>query len=368
MNGSFHKRVCVLLTLMVFAASPIQLPAADEDQVDLAEITERLIAWRSSFISVRMVYETRRLSPDTTEPLTDWPAPTDPEEGHLWGRHEWIWSDDGMDLWAEIPLKANGQRGMDVFNSREGVSFRASYKWENHGPERLQQLEVQGAGVGKPITRKVRTPVCGLYWNSSARWLPEVLTEGNWTLEGFDEISGVRCARISPPPGLRSGHVLTWIDLSHDCLVRREVSFSSKDPDRIDDDFIVDEFQRMPNGIWLPKRGRLQLNDGANHHWLVTEAAFNQPLDLRRFQVPEPIEGTLVIEGANAPYRHGSRRASSAPQHANGETGNANQTPTRSATPPGSGWKWWSGGLAIFSFIFLAAGLWIRRKRMENSS
>ena len=374
MNGSLPKSFWVFTTLIVFVHIPNSLLGSNE--VDLGQITQRLKTWRSSFVSLRLVYETRRLSTSTTDPLIDWPAPADPKEGRLFARTEWVWSDDGMDLWEELPWKADGQRSMDVFNSRQGVSFRASYKWKNHGPEKLQLLKILGTGVGKPISWTGRTPVLGLYWNSSARWLPEVLSEWTWTLEGFDEIGGELCARIAPAPdtpGLGARRIL-WIDLSRDCLVRRYLTFWDDDPGRRWKDFIVDEFQRMPNGLWLPKRGRLQFEvEGRNQHWEVTEAAINEPLDLRRFKPPTPVVGTLVVKGGAAPYRHGTsppRRGASpsGQQNGIGETANANQIPSRSATPPNSGWIWWSGGLAIASLIFLAAGLWFRRKRLEDPS
>lgn len=368
MNRSFGKWLLSVAILAGIAGSSAPACAQDTAEIDLAEITRRLEAWRASFVNLRVVWELRELSTTATQPLPAWSPPADPEDARLFLRKEWIWADDGMDLLESSGVGAERRRTVEVFNGRKGVVFRAAYARPKQGPEELKLLSIRGLGVGKPISVKSRQPMEGVYWNASARWLPELLSEWEWTWEGIEEIGGERCARIVPAPGtpgLGSSRPVIWVDLNHDCLVRRYLTPRTDDPERAWTDFIVDEFQRLPNGIWFPKRGRLQLQpEPLNQLWVVTEVAVNEPLDLRRFQPPAPTKGTLMDEGGRS-YVYGAPRAR--PQNGGEPTSNADTIPgdrhARSATPPPPAWRWWSGALLILSFLFLAAGFWFWRRR-----
>lgn len=357
------------------AASPFPAAAADAE-VDLATITRRVKAWRSSFVNLRMVWEIRSLSTTTEKPLPAWSVSGVPKDAPVFTRQEWIWADHGLDLFQSeaFYFKGGGARGVDVFNGPENTVFRASYKRAPNGKETLNELLIRGVRTGKPTSFFDRVPMHRLYWPGTADWLPEMLSKWKWSLEGFDRIAGERCARISAAnpdfTDVRWVEIL-WLDLKHDCLVRRclEPPIPDRPNRRRGSDFIVDEFQRLPNGIWFPKRGRMQLftKPYENQLWVVTKVSVNGSIDLKRFEVPKPAIGTVVDDKGRV-YTYGG---SNARRRKPGETGSATtpgsaHDPSRNATPPTSGWLWWLGGLLLASALFLAAGFWFRHRSQEG--
>ena len=366
MNRSFCKWVTVVAVLAGICGSPTPVRAQDAGKIDLAEITQRLTKWRESFVNLRLVYESRSLETTNDKPLTDWPAPEDPQSARLFNRAEWIWADHGLDLLEDraFPVKPLGIRNIDVFNGPKGVVFRANYRQNPEGTEELKELYLRGLGAGKPTSMKSRVATDGLYWPGLGAWLPEVLTLPEWqfTFEAIEEVGGERCARFAKINSADVAYRL-WFDLNHDCLLRRKLS-------RIGDigiDYVVDEFQRLENGIWFPKRGRLQLQSKQyeNQLWVITEAAVNQSLDLSRFDPPAPMVGTVVDDGKGNVRAHGVAAAVSQPGASPNVGGGAmpQLSSPRSATPPMSNWLWWSSGLLLTSFVCLVAGfLFWRRK------
>lgn len=364
MNRFFRKWLAVVVVLVWSGGIPVSVPAQDADKIDLAEITRRLKEWRSSFVNLHAVWEVRSLPTTTEQPLTEWDPPDDPAAGKLFLRKEWVWADHGLDYYASLGKK--DPWSVEVFNGPKGVVFRANYKQMPEGSPVLGQLILRGVNSGKPKSSLGRVPLDGLYWPGSATWLPELLSEWKWTVETIEDVGKHRCAKIvAKDPwftDLDWVHFL-WIDLKHDCLVRRHLGPRIPEK-RTGRDFLVEEFQRLENGIWFPKRGRFQMEDSpyANHSWEVTEVALNQTLDLSRFEPPQPVVGTLVDNDKGNVYTYkgaGQESGSKALPLAGSMPGKSS---LHSATPPASGWLWWSGGLLFASLVFLVVGFFFWRR------
>lgn len=278
----------VLFALSTIAAAN----GADSDRIDLDELARRQAKWRASFVSLHVLYDVRGL-PAVEEPTDHWSfPPPDPESAPLWNRVEWFRSDDGLELFDDRCFYWNpgstGVRDLDVFNGPEGRRFRASYRRPpNVEQEKLIEFWLLEPGNGPPTPFTPR-PMEGVYWSGESAWLSDVLVKGKWKLEGIEDVVGAPCARIS------AGGATLWLDLDHDCLVRRYQRTSNR-TDFVAWDFIVDDFQQLPNGIWFPSRGRNRFGD-QHHLFVVTKAEVNPSLDPARFEPPALEDETRVID------------------------------------------------------------------------
>lgn len=375
----------VLLALGGAASAQAENP----DGITLDEVKRRLTEWRTSFVNLRVVWDLRSLS-ETDEAVVDWPPPPDVDATPPFLGQEWIWADHGLDLLEERYYSdepANkveiAARRVEVFNGPKGVVFRAQYGNPTIAPpDKLLELHLFGLGSGKPTSALARTPMRGLYWPGTVQWLPELLAEWDWKLDGIDDVAGEPCARLTATQPYLTDVAFTeivWLDLNHDCLVRRHRS-PAVARRRAGRDFIVDEFQQIDDAIWFPKRGRIQLSGrgselaptpNTNQAFLVTDAAVNESLDLARFEPPKPAVGTIVADRGRPPYRYGdpgapggaaaSTNASGQADRAAGSTAGA--APLTSAAPPKSKWVIWSAALGGASAVFLAVGFWFSHRK-----
>ncbi|HUG17335.1 MAG TPA: hypothetical protein VMM56_00055 [Planctomycetaceae bacterium] len=363
-----------LLSLLSFFAFPLSHACGEDDpDIDLPYVIERSKEWRSSFVNLHLSWELRSLSDSNEQPLPEWLPPADWENARMFFRFEWIWADHGMSLLESesfLDPEGGSRRTLDVYNVEKEVAFRANYQRPETGEESLKELRVRGLGVGKGISAKAIAPLNGVYWPGAAIWLPEVLaSRASWKLDGFENISGVRCTRIVGRPfenKVDDESVETlWLDPSRDYLVRRYLTSGQISAPL---DFIVDEFQQLPSGIWFPKLGRIQLhsNPYENQLWVVTDVALNEATKDEKFTPPEPEIGTLVDRNGMVFKQGDSSRTAQSLNAPNSET-----TPLQDlylAKPPSSHWFLWSIALAITSVLFLIAGLWFRRKQLEDQS
>ena len=379
MTNPIANRFTVLAFLVLSCASAATARAdtarADEPpDIDIEEITRRVTEWRNSFVNVRVVWELRSL-PESQEAVDEWPPPPDPESSALFMREEWIWADHGLDrleVWAFFhPDGSSKGRSIYGFNGPKGVSFRAQFrKATQEEPEKYLDLMLRGLGSGRPTSYLDRAAMEGLYWPVTGQWLPELLSEWEWNLEAVENIAGEPCARIA---SVREDEIvlLLWLDLSHDCLVKRRRAWTDL-PER--PDFIVDEFQQLDGGIWFPKRGRLQLGGipHENQIFVVTEAAVNESLDLAKFDPPTPAVGTSVDDHGR-PYTYGASAKQGVSSNPAGQQATAVGASDRvstsfSAVPPLSNWKLASYGLAGVAVISAALGFWFSRQKTGDRS
>lgn len=362
----YFLRNSIAAVIASFTCAGANPAYSDETTASLSEIVRRVTDWRDSFASLQVTWEVRSL-PESDSEVVDWSAPPEPESARLFARDEWIWADHGLDLfehrafyWTE---GAVGVHTKEVFNGPKGTVFRASFRKPPGGAEQLDQLELSGLGTGKPTSRISRGPMDGLYSPGTATWLPEILTSWNWKVESVDEVCGNPCVRISgrhpESTDVSSVHIL-WLDLNHDCLVRRY-----RRPVKGGFDFIVDEFQQLQNGIWFPKRGRRQLNSTPyeNHLIVVTEAYVNQPVDLARLEPPALEVGTVVNDGHGRIYRYGVAHAPSVP-NANRDLVDPTTTVSPlSAAPPSFNWLWYSGPMLCVSILLVLLGFRLQARK-----
>lgn len=366
---ALRKWTAVVAVLAGICGSSALGHAQNSDKIDLAEITKRLTQWRGSYVNLRMVYELRSLSTTIKDPVTGTEklVQNDPITAPTFGRTEWIWADHGLNLLDVRSFHAGALHTVDVFNGPKGVAFRARYKQPSEGKELLEDLQIRGLGVGKPISSTERVAMRGLYWPALAKWLPELLSEWKWTVEEIEEVDGEWCARIGAADPRHTDvawtHIL-WLDLNHDCLVRRHLMPSIPDR-RLEWDFLVDEFQQLENGLWFPKRGRFQVGVSENQLWEVTEVVVNQSLDLSRFDPPTPDIGTVVDDGKGMARRHGGASMANSSGLLPNTIGDSTpqKLPSPSGTPPTFGWIWWSGSLICVSLALLATGFWLSHRK-----
>lgn len=353
--------------------NPLATLAADE--IDFDTIRHRLEEWRGAIINLRMVWERRSLKMPNQAALPEWTVPGSQQEYPLSSRNEWIWTDRRMELLELGSFSSrDGRRTSvttEVFNGQKEFAFKASYAATSDGSETLKELLIYKTGAGVPFSSSERLPLRGLYWLGGAQWLPEKLKEWTWTLEGIEDVAGSRCARIAAvdqthrAPSLLRIKTL-WLDLEHDCLVRRYRNWTIPESGS-GMDFLVDEFQRLEEGIWFPKRGRMQLQTDAepyeNQLWEVTEVAINQLLDHQRFEPPAPQMGTIVTDGDKT-YTFGDPRAAKASQEpTNGAGELLNPTsPVRSAQSLMSRGLALSGVVLVVTLLCVVAGFLFSRK------
>lgn len=370
MQRWFWNRLIAAGFAGIFCAVPVSLLADDSTNIGLDEIARRLTQWRASFVNLRLVWELRSL-PESDEPVVDWPPPPDPDSGALFCRKEWIWADHGLDFLEDHSFfyedGSSKVHIVEAFNGPKGVVFRALFHKPAGGPEEFKALHLKGLGVGKPTSSIERTPVSGLYRPGHAAWLPELLAKWEWKLEKIEDVGGDPCARVAALTDDGRWFETLWLDVNHDCLVRRRTAMVSGK--RTGFDVVIDEFQTLAGGIWFPKRGRIQLmplgREGAsvpneNQMFVVTEAVTNQPLDLSRFDPPSPQVGT-VVDDHGRPYRHGIS-GSGAGEGAIKSTAVEAGSRSPSAAPPRPGW-FWSGVLISIAVVLLLAGLWFSPRK-----
>lgn len=261
-------------------------------------------------------------------------------------------------------------RSVNVFNGPKGVVFRAQFqKSTDEGPEKFPGLELWGLGVGKPISATRRLATAWQYWSGFAEWLPSILDKWKWELETVEDVAGQPCARLAATRDDSPFTDVLWLDLEHDCLVRRHRYRKLSGIWDTEADEIVDEFQRLEGGIWFPKRGRSQLagTPHENHLFVVTEAAVNVSLDLARFEPPTPREGTVVIDNIGYFKRQAGQGLGMNPPGffcRPGDTADAALARMRAAArQPTPEWVWWSGAFASASLAFLIAGFWLSRRK-----
>ncbi|HJT31883.1 MAG TPA: hypothetical protein VJ783_07495, partial [Pirellulales bacterium] len=247
--------------------------------IDLEEITRRLTQWRASFHNLRLVWELRSL-PKTKEAVVEWPPPPDPTTSSLFSRREWIWGAEGLELLEErsffYPDGGSEMHSIEAFNVPKDLVFLANFQQPPRGAEKLVKLVLDGSTDGKPPSEKMRTPLQSLYWPDRAAWLPEILAHGDWKVDKIEDVGGDPCARLAAEQpysvqGVGLGDL--WLDLNHDCLVRRHRRRGTGTV--LGDDFIVDEYQQLEGGVWFPKRGRMQFAGSPydNELFVVTDAA-----------------------------------------------------------------------------------------------
>lgn len=361
----FTFKLLPLLVVFATVSCGVRSVRADEPPTSLEEIKQRLEAWRRSFVNVRVAWQLRSLSTTTETPLTDWNEPFDAEEGHLFSQTQWIWADHGLDLFENQAVDGKKHRMLEVFNAAKGEVFRASYETPLEGGERYLALTVRPLAKGKPTSALSRAPMKGLYWSGLSEWLPEVLSKWHWELEGFEVIADVSCVRITTSHSATNGPPwkdVLWLDPTHDYLVRRYLA-PRIEPSRVGHDFVIDEYQKLDNSRWFPKRGRIQLQSATfeNQQFVVTDVAINETLDSGLFVPPPPEVGTFVDDGHGRIYRHGvpAQDQSSLPEQVNEP---ARHDDSVSAQPPARHW-FYAATLLAMSFLLLVAGFWLRSRR-----
>jgi hypothetical protein len=356
------RRLLPVILAVAVCATP--RPASGKAP-DLAEIALTLKRWRSSFVNVRLVWET--WDPNYIKDKdASRPSPDD-----RFNRHEWIWSDVGAarhEFWLYSKGRAEIHE-LEGCDARKVQSFRATYPEKPEKFGFLSKLELLDMSSAQPKSSTSVEPLAELYRPYAARWLGDTLAEGKGTLEGYDDIGGAPCARVKIP-----GAVL-WLDEGHDFLVRRIRPATEEKGGSL---FDAEEFQRV-GGVWFPKRGsygarfpkRTSRGEAVNApdevvRWLVTDATVNQAVDAKLFAPPAPSPGMLVQDvRTRKSYIHGQKRPGEMREGQIAEEAQKNVSEGESgvsAATPGSHGLWWSALLLVVSLVLLLIGVLLWRR------
>jgi hypothetical protein len=206
-------------------------------------------------------------------------------------------------------------------------------------------------------------PLLGLYDAPYAQWLGDKLGRGGATLEGYESIDGVRCARLRLELGRfgdRMFYQIVWLDPAHDFLVKRVYP----DPEKPKGGrcLHVEDYQRV-GGIWFPRRGCSFDYGGAardGDRWLVTEAAVNLPLDAKFFEQPAPQEGTIITDPSGMVRTFGEKRPGAAREAQIAQEAQRALASSRTQASAQRPWTWtfyWSAGLLAVSAALLVVGV-----------
>lgn len=353
-----RRQLVPCLAGMVIAAGVCGTPGqVNGKDPDLAEIAQKLKRWRSSFVTMRLVWVL--WNPEHVK--NKHAATPSPED--IFTREQFDWIDAGAarrDTWGH----KEGRQLEHVYeggNARTRVAFRAMYPESPERPGFLSELDLVGMPSPEPKTSFSVTPLQDIYRGFEARWLGDRLAQGNGKLEGYEELDGVRCARVT------IDYAALWLDTTHDFLVRR-VRPPSADVAGVR--FDVEEYQRVPPGIWFPKRGThsstaYRTDDTVG--WLVTEVALNESIPSDRFDPPAPMVGTHVVDRRSGKsYVFGEKRAGDLRENAIAAQAEKNLSESESVFSVHTG-RWgilsWSAMLLCGSVVLLLIGIVIAVRR-----
>ena len=350
-SQNIDRFVCGLPMMFLLCAFATTVPvnAAEDPEVDLPYVIERLQQWRGSFVSLHVSWEQRDLSNSTNQPLTEWTLPEDWQNARLLRRFDWVWGEFGMEVLDQksfLDSEGGSKRTLDVFNADKGIKYHALYEHPESEEESLTRLTILPVWTVKPVSMIPRYPFQGLYWNGTAAWLPEVLASSlTWKIDGTELVHDSLCVRIVRQP---NGTETLWLDIEHEYLVRRYHASQSFD-------YLVDDFQQVPSGIWIPARGRLQLMTSPieNSVWNVTNARVNQPLNDSRLGSPAPEVGTIVNDSAPKIDEMPITLAPTARGEGERIRGSRNPSSREKDEPLSTKWIWWTIGISIVVTIVM---------------
>lgn len=337
----------LLAAMAAIALLVLPSPSSAQD-ADLNAIAQSLRQWRSSFVTVRLVWE-------TWDPqLLQEKGALRPSPNDRFNREQWIWSDVGgtrQDDWMYYRGQVVGRSSWGL-DGRKLLLFRAEYGAKGANFEFLGKLLLNRMSSPKPKSSHGVAPLITLYQPAEDLWLGDSLAIDKAHLEKYDEVDGVRYAR------LQIKKATVWLDPNHGYLVKRVVAPQNGSPVQW---FAVEEYLRVGQ-LWFPERG-------VHHdaHWLVTDVAVNEPLAANVFDPPAPVKGTLVTDGIkHIAYTYGSSQSEEGRERAMAETAKKgmNDVPAPvSAVVPRSPWMSLSFALLLVSAAFLLTGLVILWKR-----
>lgn len=274
----------------------------------LPEIASELQAWRNSFATIKVVYHgwnrhdfEERFSEAKTLSTLD---------GHFYRKHTLIWTDTGglrheKEHYEQDRLVYRTVEGTDGKRPFRAASGRdeAAAKWAN--------IELYVPSTAQGLSIKFEA-LSFLWLSGSGQWLGDRLAQesAQMVLERYEARDGVRCAVISHATANPSIRQYIWLDAEHGFLPRlAEVDRSKSDPRLGMSRFKVDEFQRLENGRWFPKRGALKAasDPEPGNEWVVREVQLNREFSPRDLAPPEADVGTVIGDAVTGNVRrHGS--------------------------------------------------------------
>lgn len=237
-----------------------------------AEIQQHLHDWRSSFVSLRIGYEQSRLR-ETLEircyrelTLTDTKEYYDMEEWH------------GL---KEYPYR-------DVFGGNADTRFRAKYRlkddqspWELGGAATWPR---QNDNTGSAMIFHPLWPLMLPF----GHWLDEHPLTEHLTVEGFEEVDGESCVKVTfiHPAFQGSTNFVGWLVPGKDFMVKKTIPPAGSTNTR--KHHICDEFQ-FDGTRWYPLKGRVG-NEGPDKYtmnWVVTKFEANPKISRSLFTAPD---------------------------------------------------------------------------------
>lgn len=348
------------ICLVAFILSlPGSSSAADESaSVTLGQLQDMAANWRAKFANMQLVYELYSL-PNVTEELLAQSVPTDESALSKFFESEWIWTDHGLYLFGRRSFYwtpgSKGVRNIDIFNGPKNLSMRLHYQRPPNEPEKMKELYIHLVSSDKPTSSLMVSPMHGLYYPPTCEWLADVLHNYSWTLEGVESFLGNTCAKIRRERAYDTEWL--WLDLQHGGIPRRRLQQAASGSRC---DFVTDELQELPDGLWFPERSRVQLyhpQETQNQLVVVTKVEVNCAIDLSRFEPPTPEDGTVVTDGRRGMmnYIQGQQSQPISPESP------LSGVVTDASFASRGRWIPWLTGLSI---AFLAIGVLFRTRRL----
>jgi hypothetical protein len=196
------RRVARRTLLLFIIALPLSGTAGSssafgDTDPTITDVVKQLQQWRESFANLRLVWEVRTADGKAT-------GGGSPPDSAPFVQQEWVWADHGVSRIQMTFLTGNrqGMRFLDTWHGPKNIAFQATYAEKPGVGQVLTSLETGGLGAPKPISSIARTPLMGLYSNTAAEWLGELLAEWNSTIDSFELVDGSRCARITADKSL----------------------------------------------------------------------------------------------------------------------------------------------------------------------
>ncbi|WP_373653521.1 hypothetical protein [Schlesneria sp. DSM 10557] len=242
----------------------------------LAEAITALDNWRAAFNSIHITYE------------IDEGVIEEPPRGPLLTVGEYYWSDAKRFYWHDQQFRDRKMLGQNLIWRDSFISgwarFPSGEDQEKVPPTSIEFGRTVNGGFNG-IQGLIVTTLHGLWQPQTCCWLPELLKKQQLSSRVITA-EGAPCLELTYQNQMETDPTTLVLDPRYGYLPRSvlsgwETQFS--------------EFQQFPPGIWMPTAGVFDIIE-QKKSWKLTSVVFNQGIEDEKVSIPEPGEGTLMID------------------------------------------------------------------------
>lgn len=256
------------------------------------EFIRELRAWRSKVTNLRLKW--KQYSPD--ESRFGGYEISDSEIEGCFSIGEFIWEDTGSMMRDSTSFWKNVKSSQQTWgwSTVESMRFEATYIHSNGvGVINKILLEHMTSNQAKSIIGV--EPLKGWYGVGNSTWLPDLL-----------EVSDLPATIDSTTVNCKYWGAQYELDRDHGNMPRKIRTRPGEAGE--EQLFEVTDFQKLANGMWLPKRGmdtREELGKPVVVYWEVLDARINEFLPVDTFRPPPAEKGTVIDDRTTGKtYRH----------------------------------------------------------------